>query len=82
MTQDEAATLRPYDRPAGVTTNAERHADPIRHPSPLGGDGAFTLLYSTFKARTVVSALLIARKNLVHRALGADGSRTPGLTAG
>jgi hypothetical protein len=50
--------------------------------SPPGGDDAFTLLYSTFKARTVVSALLIARKNLVHRALGADGSRTPGLTAG
>jgi nicotinamidase-related amidase/predicted MFS family arabinose efflux permease len=31
-----------------------------------GGDSTFTLLYSTFSAGAVVSALVIANKNLVH----------------
>ncbi|MEA2504336.1 MAG: hypothetical protein QOG36_1379 [Actinomycetota bacterium] len=45
-----------------------------------GGDGAFTLLYSTFSAGAVVSALVIANKNLVHIRHIVIGSAALGLT--
>ncbi|MEA2566802.1 MAG: hypothetical protein QOD49_1979 [Actinomycetota bacterium] len=45
-----------------------------------GGDGAFTLLYSTFSAGAVVSALVIANKGLVHIRHIVIGSAALGLT--
>ena len=45
-----------------------------------GGDGAFTLLYSTFSAGAVVSALVIANKRLVHIRHIVIGSAALGLT--
>ena len=45
-----------------------------------GGDGAFTLLYSTFSAGAVVSALVIANKKLVHLRHVIVGSAALGLT--
>ena len=45
-----------------------------------GGDGAFTLLYSTFSAGAVVSALVIANKRLVHIRHIVIGSAGLGLT--
>jgi MFS family permease len=45
-----------------------------------GGDGAFTLLYSTFSAGAVVTALVIANKGLVHIRHIVIGSAALGLT--
>jgi hypothetical protein len=45
-----------------------------------GGDGAFTLLYSTFSAGAVVSALVIANKRLVRIRHVIIGSAALGVT--
>jgi len=45
-----------------------------------GGDGTFTLLYSTFSAGAVVSALVIANKRLVHIRHIIIGSAALGVT--
>ena len=45
-----------------------------------GGDGTFTLLFSTFSAGAVVSALVIANKRLVHIRNIVIGSAALGLT--